>query len=145
MPDRTLQGRIRAAVRQRESGDLAGARDALAALRPEANDAGAFDRLFFAHSFADVQPEPADELRWDLTALHTLDDLTDDEIEREGVPGGRAGLLPSLHLNVADVQRRLGNEDEARRHHALGLEHLDALDDDAYGRSLREAFERFAL
>jgi hypothetical protein len=73
-----------------------------------------------------------------------MDDLSEDDVAREGVPGGRSGLLPSLHLNVADVQRRLGNEDEAQRHYALGLEHLEALDDDAYGQSLREAFERFA-
>jgi hypothetical protein len=123
---------------------VAGVREALEALRDEADDAGAFDRLFFAHSFADVQVDLEDELRWDLDALHTIDELTEDEAEREGVPGGRAGLLPSLHLNVADAQRRLGHEEEAQRHYALGLEHLDALDDDAYGRSLRAAFDAFA-
>ena len=140
----TLQECIRAAVRLRESGDREGARIALEALRHDAVRASAFDRLFFAHSFADVQPELEDELRWDLTALETMDDLTDDDVARAGVPGVKAGLLPSLHLNVADVRRRLGDEEEAQRHYRLGLEHLDALDHDAYGPSMRAAFARFA-
>jgi len=117
----TIQERIRAAARQREAGDIAGARALLVAVQDDADKSSAFDRLFFAHTFADVQPDLAGELEWDLTALSALEKLTGEEGAAEGVPGGKAGLLSSLHLNVADVQRRLGNEDEAQRHYIKGL------------------------
>jgi hypothetical protein len=139
----SLQARIRSAVRQRESGDVAGARASLEELLPAAEAGSTFDWLFFAHSYADVQHDAAQELRWDLAALDALDHTTEDDVAREGVPGGRAGLLPSLHLNVADVCRRLGDDEQAQRHYERGARHLAALDDDTYGESIREAFRRF--
>jgi hypothetical protein len=51
----------------------------------------------------------------DLTALDAMSHLTDEEAGREGVSGGRAGLLSSPHLDPADVHRRLGNDREAGR------------------------------
>jgi hypothetical protein len=142
--EHTVQERIRAAVRQRESGDLAGARASLGALLQLAEASSAFDWLFFAHSYADVQVELTEELHWDLTALEALTGLTEGEAVAEGVPGGKAGLLPSLHLNLADVYRRLGDEAQAQHHYEEGAKHLDALDQEAYGLSIREAFRRFA-
>lgn len=109
-----------------------------------AESSSTFDWLFFAHSFADVQEDLAQELHWDLTALDATTHLTEAEAIGEGVPGGRAGLLPSLQLNLADVYRRLGNEEEAQRHYEAGLEHLRALDEGAYGTSIGEAFRSFA-
>jgi hypothetical protein len=139
----TVKERIRAAGRQRASGDVAGARSALEVLLPLARSSNTLDWLFFAHSFADVQDDPAEELRWDQSALEALHRLTEAEAEAEAVHGGKAGLLPSLHLNLAHVYRRLGDEVRAQRHHAEGIKHLDALDQEAYGRSIRAAFTEF--
>jgi hypothetical protein len=37
----------------------------------------AFAKVFLAHSLADVQENPEDELAWDLRALAFMDELTD--------------------------------------------------------------------
>jgi hypothetical protein len=139
----TLQERIRAAVRWRESGDVAQAHDALARLWPEAESGDPFDRLFFAHSFADVQSDPHEELRWDLVALATVPEVTPARAAEQGLPGGVLGLLPSLHLNLAEDYLRLGEHSNADEHWRAGLRHLDVLDDDSYGRALRAAFADF--
>ncbi|CAN5269633.1 MAG: hypothetical protein ACSLEW_09095 [Nocardioides sp.] len=142
--DQAVKERIRAAVQQRELGDTARARSMFESLLPLAKSSSTFDWLFFAHSFADVQEDLTEELRWDRAALEALGQLTEAEAEAEQVHGGVAGLLPSLHLNLADVHRRLGDEVRAQHHHAEGSKHLDALDHGVYGRSIREAFAEFA-
>ncbi|MBC3191477.1 hypothetical protein H7X46_10425 [Pseudonocardia sp. C8] len=55
-----------------------------------------------------------------------------------------AGFHPSLHLNLADVHRRLGHDEEARRHLALAGDHAGALRDDGYGRMIRSGIARCA-
>jgi hypothetical protein len=142
--EQTVKERIRAAVLARESGDVSAARSSLEALRPVAEASSAFDWLFFAHSFADVQDDLTQELHWDVIALDALGRLTEGEALAEGVPGGKSGLLPSLHLNLADVYRRLGDEIQALRHFQEGAKYLDALDEESYGLSIREAFREFA-
>ncbi|WBQ02439.1 hypothetical protein [Kribbella sp. CA-293567] len=100
----------------------------------------AFAKIFLAHSPADVQETPEDELAWDLRALAFMDELTGQEAIARDNPGGKAALLPSLHLNLAADYRRLGDETTARLHYNLGKAHLNALADDAYGDSIRAAF-----
>ncbi len=97
-------------------------------------------KVFLAHSLADVQEHPQDELAWDLRALAFMDELTDERAIEGGNPGGKNALLPSLHLNLAVDYRRIGDEINARRHFELGHAHLDALSDDEYGDSIRSAF-----
>ena len=53
-------------------------------------------------------------------------------------------FYPSLHLNLADVYRRLGGGPQARRHLALAQAAVGALDDDGYGRMIREGIARCA-
>jgi hypothetical protein len=100
----------------------------------------AFAKVFLAHSLADVQENPEDELAWDLRALAFMDELTDQQAVERDNPGGKNALLPSLHLNLAVDYRRLGDDDNARRHYELGRAHLNALSDDDYGDSIRSAF-----
>lgn len=139
-----MQERIRAAVRWRESGEVSRAREALAELWPEAEIGDPFDRLFFAHSFADVQADPAEELRWDLVALATVPEVTPARAVEQELPGGVRGLLPSLHLNLAEDYLRLGDRSTSDEHWREGLRHLDVLEDDSYGGTLRAAFGDFA-
>ncbi len=64
-----------------------------------------------AHSMADVQDDVREELRWDLRALAATGRLTDDRAQQAGVTLPVAGLYPSLHLNLCDCYRKLGDLD----------------------------------
>jgi hypothetical protein len=132
---------IREGIALREQGRSPEAKALMEALVAEVESGDdAFAKIFLAHSLADVQENPEDELAWDLRALTFMDDLTDERAIERGNSGGKNALLPSLHLNLAVDYRRLGDDTNARLHYALGEAHLDALVDDAYGDSIRTAF-----
>jgi hypothetical protein len=136
---------IRKGIRLREAGKPAEARELLTALWPEVNAANdAFARCFLAHSLADVQDDPREELRWDVIALEAGEAVTEEQAAAREVPGGRRGLLPSLHLNLAESYLRVGDEDSARNHYRIGLGFVPFLGDDDYGNGIREAFETYA-
>ncbi|MEJ8277912.1 hypothetical protein [Pseudonocardia spirodelae] len=52
------------------------------------------------------------------------------------------GFLPSLHLNLADVHRRLGEDARARHHLSRAREKAGALPGDGYGAMIRAGIER---
>ncbi|GIJ43873.1 hypothetical protein Val02_07590 [Virgisporangium aliadipatigenens] len=95
-----------------------------------------------AHSMADVQDDVRAELEWDRRALTAAARLTDERVAAAGVPISVAGLYPSLHLNLAECYRRLGELDPAREHLAAARAGIDALGDDDYGRLIRDGLER---
>ncbi|MFG1627488.1 hypothetical protein [Kribbella sp. NPDC049227] len=140
-PESTAYATIREGIALREQGRSLEAKALMESLVAgvESGD-DAFAKVFLAHSLADVQESPEDELAWDLRALAFMDELTDERAIERGNPGGKSALLPSLHLNLAVDYRRLGDDTNARRHFELGQAHLDALADDAYGDSIRSAF-----
>jgi tetratricopeptide (TPR) repeat protein len=90
-----------------------------------------------AHTMADVQEDLAQELLWDQRALAAADLLTDDRTRQAGVALPLAGLYPSLHLNLADCYRRLGDHDRAREHLRRAEAGIGALGDDEYGQLIR--------
>lgn len=95
-----------------------------------------------AHSMADVQDDVRQELRWDRRALAAAGRLTDERVAGAGVPLPVAGLYPSLHLNLADCYRRLGDLGRAREHLGRARDGLGALGDDEYGRLIRSGLDR---
>ncbi|MBO4274653.1 tetratricopeptide repeat protein [Microbispora triticiradicis] len=97
-----------------------------------------------AHSMADVQDDVHQELMWDLRALAAADLVTDERVAEAGVPLSVAGLYPSLHLNLADCYRKLGDLDRAREHLRQARAEIGALGDDGYGRLIRGGLERLA-
>ncbi|MGC5012279.1 hypothetical protein ACLQ2R_16060 [Streptosporangium sp. DT93] len=97
-----------------------------------------------AHSMADVQDDVSRELMWDLRALAAADLVTDEMVARAGVPLSVAGLYPSLHLNVSDCYRKLGDLDRAREYLELARSEIGALGDDEYGRLIRDGLERLS-
>nr|WP_221377459.1 hypothetical protein [Actinoplanes polyasparticus] len=132
---------IREGMALREQGRRSEAKALMEALFAEVEGGNdAYLKVFLAHSLADVQDNPEDELAWDLRALAFFDELTDQRALERGNPGGRNALLPSLHLNLAVGYRRLGDEVSARRHYERGQAHLGALSGDKYGDSIRTAF-----
>ncbi|NRQ33760.1 tetratricopeptide repeat protein [Nonomuraea sp. NN258] len=97
-----------------------------------------------AHSMADVQDDVHQELQWDLRALAAAAFVTDERVAQAGVPLSVAGLYPSLHLNLGDCYRKLGDLDRAREHLRQARAHVDALGDDGYGRLIRGGLEQLA-
>ncbi|GIE29296.1 hypothetical protein Ait01nite_023410 [Actinoplanes italicus] len=95
-----------------------------------------------AHSMADVQDDIREELVWDLRALTAAGRLTDDRVAAAGVPLSLAGLYPSLHLNLSECYRRLGDLDLAREHLREARAGIGVLGDDDYGRLIRGGLER---
>ncbi|MEV8371999.1 hypothetical protein AB0P21_04640 [Kribbella sp. NPDC056861] len=140
-PESAAYTTIREGIALREQGRSPEAKTLMEAIVAEVESGDdTFAKIFLAHSLADVQETPEDELAWDLRALAFMADLTDQHALDRGNPGGKNALLPSLHLNLAVDYHRLGDDANARRHFALGEAHLGALADDAYGDSIRTAF-----
>ncbi|WP_202865722.1 hypothetical protein [Kribbella turkmenica] len=86
-------------------------------------------RCAIAHYLADVQDETVAELAWDLRALEYAED---------------ENWLPSLHVNLADDYRRLGDTAKAEEHLEAARTRLRLLADDAYGELMRSAVEHVA-
>jgi hypothetical protein len=138
-------GRIGEAMALGQRGERAAARALFAEVWAAIGEDGdPFHRCALAHAMADVQDDVSDELLWDERALAAADELTDERVAAGGVPTGVAGFYPSLHLNLAECHRRLGNLAAAREHLERGRARLDALPDDGYGQLVRGGFDRLA-
>jgi len=107
-------------------------------------DGDALHRVALAHAMADVQDDPREELAWDLRALQAADAVTDERAAPAGVAGPVAGLYPSLHLNLGEDYRKLGDLPAARRHVELGQAAAPILGDDGYSRMIRGGLDRLA-
>jgi len=95
-----------------------------------------------AHAMADVQDDVHQELVWDQRALAAADVLTDERTAQAGVALPVAGLYPSLHLNLGECYRKLGDLDHAREHLHRAQAGIDALADDEYGQLIRTGLDR---
>ena len=95
-----------------------------------------------AHAMADVQDDASAELVWDQRALTAADLLTDARTAQAGVPLPVAGLYPSLHLNLSECYRKLGDPGRAREHLRRARAGIGALGDDEYGRLIRSGLDR---
>lgn len=97
-----------------------------------------------AHSMADVQDDVHQELIWDQRALAAADRLTDERVARAGVPMTVAALYPSLHLNLGECYRRLGDLDRARECLRRAQAGMGALGEDDYGRLIKRGLDLLA-
>lgn len=141
-PDEIMAA-IGAAVERGHRGERAEAHDDLAELWNRIDpDGDALHRCTLAHHMADLQASAEAELEWDQRALAAADDLTDDRARRFHTSLQVRGFLPSLHLNLADVNRRLGHVDRARRHAELARDLSRHLPDDGYGTMIRGGIRR---
>ncbi|MGH1563679.1 hypothetical protein [Mumia sp. DW29H23] len=138
-PDPVVQ-RVMEAVTLGHQGDRAGAHDGLQEIWDQVGDDGdPFHRCVVAHYLADVAQDPEDELAWDRRALAAALETTDERAKEHHSSLAIAGFFPSLHLNLADVLRRLGRFDEAAVHADHTAARVAVLADDGYGASIREA------
>jgi hypothetical protein len=97
-----------------------------------------------AHSMADVQDDVHDELVWDLRALEAADLMTDERATHARATSPVADFYPSLHLNLAECYRKLGNLDVAREHLERGQAAAGSLGDDGYGQMIKGGLDRLA-
>lgn len=89
-----------------------------------------------------MQDVPQDELAWDLRALAAGNELTDERVAEAGILGPAAAFFPSLHLNLADVYRRLGEMSRSREHLAAGRSAIAAMEPGGYREMIEEALDR---
>jgi hypothetical protein len=83
-----------------------------------------------AHAIADVQDDVRQELVWDQGALAAADLLTDGRVAQAGVMPPVAGLYPSLHLNLSECYRKLGDLGRACEHLQQAQTAVGGLGDD---------------
>ena len=126
---------MRNAMRLFHRGDREEARQRLEEIwRGLGEEGNAFHRCVAAHYIADAQDDLREELDWDTSALEIADANAAD-------PSIRA-FLPSLHLNLADCYRLVGDFEKAREHADKGMELSAVLGNDRYGRIVREGLIR---
>lgn len=144
-PDATMV-RIGHGIELGHRGDRAAARQVFAEVWDDiGGEKGTpFHRCALAHSMADVQDNVHDELIWDLRALQAADLVTDEQAAQAGLSSPVAAFYPSLHLNLGECYRKLGQLDIARDHLGQGQEAAGALPDDGYGRTVKDALQRLA-
>jgi len=65
---------------------------------------------------AAVQDDLREELTWDLRALAAADLITVERAAQAGLTSPVSGFYPSLHLNLGECYRKLGDLDRAREH-----------------------------
>ena len=140
-PDGTM-AEFAAAVELGRGGARAEARRRLADLWERVGpDGDPLHRVSIAHFLADLQDDVRTELSWDERALAAAGDLTDERAQQYDAALRVRGLLPSLHLNLADCLRRLGDLSGARQHLARAEASIGELADDGYGRLVRAGLE----
>jgi hypothetical protein len=143
-PDEFMR-RIGEGIGLSQRGERDGARALFLRIWDELRDEGdALHRCALAHHLADVQDDPREELAWDLRALTAADSVTEERARQAGVAGSVRGFYPSLHLNLGDVYRRLGDRKRAREHLERGRAAAGVLDDDGYGKMIKGGLERLA-
>lgn len=140
-----VMGRLSAAIERSQRGDREGARQQFVELWTELSpDGEPFHRCLLAHYMADVQDDPHEELAWDLRALEAAALSTDERARELHASLSVRGFYPSLHLNLAEDYRKVGDLARAREHVARARASADALGEDGYGRMIRAGIERLS-
>jgi hypothetical protein len=93
---------------------------------------------------ADVQDDERDELVWDLRALAAAELITTERAQEAGLTTPVRALFPSLHLNLGDVYRRLGDVQRAAEHLKRGEADVNAMAEDGYSKMIRGGLSRLA-
>lgn len=140
-----IMSRIGEGMELGQRGDRAAARCLFSEIWDEISpDGDALHRCALAHAMADVQDQAEQELVWDLRALEAADSITDHRARQAGVASPVRAFYPSLHLNLGDVYRRLGELDRAREHLERGRAEVGTLADDGYGQMIKDGLDRLA-
>src|SRR5699024_2227629 len=136
---------ITAAVTTGRDGDTESARRRLLELWGEIGVLGdPLHRCTLAHYAADLYPDPAQALAWDIRAPDAADAATEERAEQYHPSLHIAGFCSLLHLNLADNYRRLGSFDAAEEHIAATRERISELPEGPYGDTIRTVLDELA-
>jgi len=105
-------------------------------------DGDALLRCSIAHTMADLRYDLVVEFVGDVRAIDAACAIDDERVVSARMTGTAAGMLPSLHLNLAEVYEQLGELDRAREHLAAGRATLTALPDDGYRAMINAGLDR---
>lgn len=94
-------------------------------------------RISVAHYLADLQDDPAEELRWDERALAAAAEVAPQHEDAAAV----APLRASLHVNAAGALHRLGRPEDARQQLEAARQAEQTLPEDGYGRLVRSRID----
>ncbi len=101
-----------------------------------------WERCLIAHYLADTVTDPAGALVWDRRALQAAEQID------PALPGpaglSAESMLPSLHLNIAENHRLLGDNAAAAAHLESGRAQVWRLADTGYGGMIRAGLDRLA-
>lgn len=123
---------IMQAVQTLQAGDSGKARSQLLKLWHEySNRSSPRELCIISHFLADTEDEVEAELHWDLLALKAAMGSTDTEAD-SAIDLEVQRFIPSLHLNVGDAYRRLGQLKLAQNHAAKGLAAVRVLENNGY-------------
>lgn len=137
--------RIHHAIAMSQAGQRSEAREAFAQIWARLSDgADPLHRCVLAHYMADVQDDPHQELTWDLRALDAAQAVTDERAAAAGATLPVDGFYPSLHLNLGEDYRKLGDVGQARRHLDLGKQAAASLGDDPYSAMILRGLDGLA-
>lgn len=140
-----IMGRIAVATEKGQNGEREEARQLFADIWKEFSpDADPLHRCTLAHYMADLQDDPHEELAWDLRALEAADQVTEERARQYHSALSVRGFYPSLHLNLAEGYRKVGDLARAREHVARARASAEALEQDGYGQMIRTGIERLA-
>jgi hypothetical protein len=143
-PDAVMT-RVGEGIALSQRGDRAAARQLLTEVWDQVGpDGDPFHRCAIAHWLADVQDDERAELGWDLRALAAAELITGERARQAGLATPVRAMFPSLHLNLGDVYRRLGDAQRAAEHLRRGQADADALAEDGYGAMIRGGLSRLA-
>ena len=76
--------------------------------------------------------------------MAAVDLLTDARLAQAGVTLSVAGLYPSLHLNLSECYRKLGDLDRAREQLQQAQATIGAPGDDGYAQMIKEGLQQVA-
>jgi hypothetical protein len=143
MSDNLIMREIQAAIATLQGGNRTEARAEFARIwaRIE-HDPQPLDECTLAHFMADVQDDLQSELAWDKRALAAAMRCNDADAKDHHESLSIAAFMPSLHLNLGDVYRRLGDKAACQRHLAAGLVACADLPDTPYANLIRGGLDR---
>jgi len=91
---------------------------------------------------ADLQSSAEESLRWNRCALAAAE-MLDETIVSEALPGANLrSFYPSLHLNLAEDYRLMGDVEAARHHAREARTALSGTVDEGLVRMIRGGVER---
>jgi hypothetical protein len=141
----TVMQDVQAAITALQSGDSALAREQLGVIWERIRHAPRpLHECTLAHFMADAQDDPTHELAWDLRALEAAQRCSETEASAYHESLSMAGFMPSLHLNLADVYRRLGDRYHSMQHLVEGRAAAVDMPDGPYASMIRRGLDRLA-